>query len=96
MKPRVFISSALVVAFFTALTIASSPQLHEKLHKVGSHHECAATLIASGNCEHSAPPSVAPKSNNFPVSPVFLPQRFQFVVAAVPSSVQEHAPPASH
>jgi len=53
-------------------------------------------LIASGNCEHSAPPSVAPKSNNFPVLPAFSPQRFQFVVASVPSSIQEHAPPASH
>jgi hypothetical protein len=83
-------------AFFVALTLASSPHLHERLHKVDSQHACAATLITSGNCEHSAPPSIAPKSNNFPVWPAFLPQRFQFVVAAVPSSIQEHAPPAPH
>jgi hypothetical protein len=96
MKPRAWIGIGVVVSFFTALTIASSPQLHERLHKVDSHHECAATMIASGKCEHSAPPAVAPKPNNFPVSPAFLPQRFQFVVASVPSSIQEHAPPASH
>jgi hypothetical protein len=96
MKARAGIGIGVVIAFFTALTIASSPRLHEKLHKAGPHHECAATLIASGNCEHSVPPSVAPKSYNFPVSPAFLPQRFQFVVASVPSSIQEHAPPASH
>jgi len=96
MKPRACIGLSVLIGFFAALTLASSPRLHEKLHKPGAHHECAATLIASGNCEHSAPPSVAPKSNNFPVSPAFLPQRFQFVVASVPSSIQEHAPPASY
>jgi hypothetical protein len=53
-------------------------------------------MIASGNCEHSAPPQLAPKLENAPNSPAFLPKRFQFVVASVPSSVQEHAPPASH
>ena len=96
MKPRAFIGIGVVVAFFGALTIASSPQLHEKLHKVGPQHECAATLVASGNCQHSAPPQGAPKLENAPNSPAFLPQRFQSVIAAVPSSIQEHAPPASH
>ena len=93
MKPRTWIGIGVVVAFFTALTIASSPRLHEKLHKVGPQHECAATMIASGNCEHSAPPQLVPKLENAPNSPAFLPKRFQFVVASVPSSVQEHAPP---
>jgi len=96
MKACARVGISVLVAFLVALTLASSPQLHEKLHKPSSQHECAATLIASGNCEHSAPPSAVPKSNNFPVWPAFLPQRFQFVVASVPSSVQEHAPPASH
>jgi len=93
MKARASIGISIVIAFFTALTIASSPRLHEKLHKVGTHHECAATMIASGNCEHSAPPQLVPKLENAPNSPAFLPKRFQFVVASVPSSVQEHAPP---
>jgi hypothetical protein len=96
MKACARVEIGVLFAFFAALTLASSPQLHEKLHKPRAHHECAATLIASGNCEHGASSSVAPKSNNFPVSPAFLLQRFQFVVASVPSSIQEHAPPASH
>jgi hypothetical protein len=83
-------------AFFVALTVASSARLHEKLHKPRADHECAATLIAAGNCEHSAPPQDAPKLENAPNSPAFLPKRFQSVIAAVPSSIQEHAPPASH
>jgi hypothetical protein len=95
MKPRAFIGLGIVSAFFAALTIASSPQLHEKLHKTGPRHECAATILASGNCEHSAPPQAAPKLENAPNSPAFLPQHFQRVIASVPSSVQEHAPPAS-
>jgi hypothetical protein len=93
MKPRAFIGIGVVAAFFAALTIASSPKLHQKLHKVGPQHECAATLIASGSCEHSAPPQGAPKLENAPNSPAFLPQRFQRVIASVPSSIQEHAPP---
>jgi len=83
-------------AFFIALTLASSPQLHEKLHKIDSQHACAATMIAAGNCEHTAPSQDAPKLENAPNSPAFLPQRFQSVIAAVPSSIQEHAPPTSH
>jgi hypothetical protein len=95
MKARAGIGIGVVIAFFTALTIASSPRLHEKLHKVGTHHECAATMIASGSCEHSALPQLVPKLENAPNSPSFLPKRFQFVVASVPSSVQEHAPPVA-
>jgi hypothetical protein len=95
MKARAGIGIGVVIAFFTALTIASSPRLHEKLHKAGPNHECAATMIASGNCEHNAPPQLVPKLENAPNSPAFLPKRFQFVVASVPSSVQEHAPPAA-
>ncbi len=95
MKPRAWIGIGIVVAFFAALTIASSPRLHEKLHKVGPHHQCAATIIASGNCEHTASPQLVPKLRNAPNSPAFLPKRFQFVIASVPSSVQEHAPPVA-
>jgi len=95
MKPRAFIGIGIIAAFFAALTIASSPQLHEKLHKTSSQHECAATILASGNCEHSPPPQGAPKLENAPNLPAFLPQRFQPVIASVPSSIQEHAPPVS-
>src|SRR5205823_10809224 len=87
---------SVLFAFFVALTLASSPRLHERLHKVDSQHACAATLIASGNCEHTASPQLVPKLENAPNSPAFLPKRFQFVVASVPSSIQEHAPPAFH
>ena len=95
MKLRACIGLSVLIGFFAALTLASSPQLHEKLHKTGTHHECAATMIASGSCEHTAPPSIVPKNQDAPVSPAFLAQHFRFVIAAVPSSVQEHAPPVA-
>jgi hypothetical protein len=96
MKAYARVGISVLVAFFVAFTLANSPQLHERLHKVDSQHACAATMIASGNCEHIAWPQLVPKLENAPNSPAFLPKHFQFVVAAVPSSIQEHAPPAAH
>src|SRR4029078_2744170 len=96
MKACARVGISVLFVFFVALTLASSPRLHERLHKVDSQHACAATMIASGNCEHAAPPTLVPKLYKAPNSPSFLPKRFQFVVASVPSSVQDHAPPASH
>jgi len=96
MKARAGIAISVVVAFFAALTLASAPQLHEKLHKVGAQHECAATMIASGNYEHGAPPAITAEAQESPISPAFLPPRFQFVIAAVPCFILEHAPPVAH
>jgi len=84
----------LIAAFLCALLVASSPRLHEKLHQVGSHHECAATILAAGNCEDAATPQTAPQIQNAPTAPAFLPLHLQCVVAAIVSSVLEHAPPA--
>jgi len=95
MKACIRVGISVLFAFFVALTLASSPRLHEKVHKPSSQHECAATILASGNCEHSAPPQTTPKLENAANSPAFLPHRLQRVIASVPSSVQEHAPPAS-
>jgi hypothetical protein len=82
-------------AVLAAIVLSDAPRLHEKLHKVnGAGHVCAATMMASGNCEHSAPPSLSPKIQNPPVSPAFLQQGSRVVIAAVPFSVLEHAPPA--
>jgi hypothetical protein len=93
MKVRAAIGINLIVAFFAALTLASSPQLHERLHKVDSQHECAATLIASGNVHHAAPP---PLLANLPVreTSLILLRDSELIRIVVPSSVLEHAPPA--
>src|SRR5438067_11289697 len=71
MKACARVGISVLFAFFVALTLASSPRLHERLHKVDSQHACAATMIASGNCEHAAPPQLSPKLENAPNSPAF-------------------------
>jgi hypothetical protein len=94
MKVRAALGIHIIVAFFAALTLASSPQLHERLHKVDSQHECAATLIAAGNYHHAAPPPVLAAHPWAPNARAFPPQNSEVVRAVVPSSILEHAPPA--
>jgi hypothetical protein len=82
-------------AFLAALALSVSPQWHEWLHpkaKTGQH-ECAVTLIGSGNFQHSAPAPLV-------VAPA---PEFSFVLALHPvwvaspfigARIFEHAPPA--
>jgi len=94
-SPRIA-ALACIVAFLVTIALSDAPRLHDQIHKVnGVGHVCAATMMASGNCEHNAPPTAAPKGHYVSVSPAFLPLRSQVVVAAVPFSVLEHAPPVS-
>jgi len=84
----------LLAAFLCAVAVASSPRLHEKVHHVGSRHECAATLLASGNCEQAAAPQIIPTVEKASVALAFLWRRCQLVIATALSSILEHAPPA--
>ena len=85
----------LLASFLCALTVASSPQLHEKIHQIGRQHECAATLLASGNCDHATAPQITPTIEKAPVALAFGWPRCQLVIAPAPSSILEHAPPAA-
>jgi hypothetical protein len=86
------ISLGLICAFVFGIALASSPVLHNRVH-ADAQHECAATLIASGNYEHSAAPVII-------VRPVALEQLE--ITKATPAFVSslflnacilEHAPP---
>jgi hypothetical protein len=94
MKLRASISLGVFVAFVAALTLASSPQLHEQLHQVNSQHQCAATLVASGSYHHAAPPVLAATALS-PSTPAFTPENSELVLATASSSVLEHAPPSA-
>jgi hypothetical protein len=95
---RAAIHLALLGSFFFALTLSSSPALHERFHPDARlpGHECAVTVIASGSYVSSAPP---------PVVVVALPRQIVFEVARLSpiwisslfseSCVFEHAPPAT-
>jgi hypothetical protein len=96
MRPRAVIAVGLVAAFLAAVTLASSPRLHDRLHPGGAQHECAATMIAAGNCEHTAAAPLLPEFFNCLVRGALLSRDFAFVGAAVVSSVLEHAPPPAY
>lgn len=96
-KLQVFVASGLFSAFFFALALAASPQLHARFHAdAGSpDHECAVTLIATGKYEQAgAPPVVvAPQPalvfEKIPaLAPVWVPAPF------FGARIFEHAPPA--
>jgi hypothetical protein len=94
---RRILALLLFVAIGLAAGLASSPQLHNWLHDAGDsgQHECAATLMSSGNIEHSdcAPPAVAPQPA--PSVPAFRTQLFPRVLAFFGFARLEHAPPAT-
>jgi hypothetical protein len=93
-KARTAIGLSVLVALLRAITLASAPQLHEKLHAIGPQHECAATIIASGSYENAVSPPVLATLPNVPISSAFLLPEIERVTAAVPTSILEHAPPA--
>jgi hypothetical protein len=55
---RTFIAACVFAAFFWALALSGSPQLHQRVHADAKRveHSCAVTLIASGTYEHAAHP----------------------------------------
>jgi hypothetical protein len=95
MKLRVGLGIGVIAAFLAALALASAPQLHEYLHKSQRQHECAATIVASGNYHHAAPSPILPAKPLAPSAHAFTPQNSELVFAAVSSSILEHAPPSA-
>ncbi|MEO7725148.1 MAG: hypothetical protein ABIU29_10785 [Chthoniobacterales bacterium] len=92
-----FVSANLAFAFLFVLALSVAPQWHERLHKdaASSQHQCAVTLIATGNYQQSdAPVLVAPPRPfvHFSTLPALRP-----VWVAAPflgAAIFEHAPPA--
>src|SRR3954468_15622132 len=83
--------------FLFTLVLAAIPQLHERIHASSGapNHECAVTLLASGNYQHSpqATISLAP-----PAPPKFfvpVQASFSLVGAHLEFSLLEHAPPVN-
>jgi hypothetical protein len=92
---RAIVAAGFIGTLLFALVLSSAPQLHERIHQpTGSTHECAVTLLAAGNCEHTPCDAIAiapqpPK----PASALFH-RHFQLVSARLEFSLLEHAPPA--
>lgn len=94
---RAWIASGLSAAFLLALALAVSPQWHARFHPDAnsSGHECAVTLIATGQAEQASAPPIfvtPPLATVFEevpaLAPVWVPALF------LGASILEHAPPA--
>ncbi|MEY2490734.1 MAG: hypothetical protein QOC70_2676 [Verrucomicrobiota bacterium] len=92
---RAIVATGFIGAFLFTLVLSAAPQLHERIHQpTGATHECAVTLLTSGNCTHTpsntitiAPPLPQPAS-------CFFPSGFQLVSPHLDFSLLEHGPPA--
>jgi hypothetical protein len=94
---RAFIAICVSAAFLCALALSASPQLHHYVHKDANRieHNCAATMIASGNYDHAAhPPLVSAPlpSIHFSKIPALTPHWVESPFLG--ASIFEHAPPA--
>ena len=94
---RTAIAAGSIAAVLFAVVLSAIPQLHEQIHGGfgDPNHECAVTLLTSGNYQHTAQATIflAP-----PAPPkLFLPVQagFSFVNAHLEFSLLEHAPPAN-
>ena len=93
---RALVAMGCIAAVLFALILSAIPRLHEEIHAASSaaNHECAVTLLASGNYQHTpnAAISVAPPAS--PSSFAHALPGFVFVSAHLEFSLLEHAPPA--
>jgi hypothetical protein len=91
------VASWLCAALLLALALSVSPRWHDLIHpdaKSGKH-ECAVTLVSSGNVQHSAPaPLVVVPAPALQFS--FVPALHPVWVASpfIGARIFEHAPPA--
>jgi len=93
---RAFIATFISAAFFWALLLSVSPQLHARIHADANSgdHTCAVTLIATGNYDHPAqPPLVSAQlpAIHFSKIPALTPQWVESPFLG--ACIFEHAPP---
>ena len=93
---RAITAAGCIAAVLLALVLSAIPQLHEQIHGASSapNHECAVTLLTSGNYQHTpnATISLAPPTPPTAFAHVF--SISQPVNARLEFSLLEHAPPA--
>ena len=92
---RAIVAAGCVGAFLFAVTLSALPQLHEQIHSAtGSpNHECAVTLLASGNCQHTPVETISLAPPAPPQAVAHISRSFRLVTAHLEFSLLEHAPP---
>jgi hypothetical protein len=94
---RALVAAFVSVGFLWALALSASPQLHQRVHKDANRveHNCAVTMIASGNYDHAAHPPLV----SAPVPAIHFSTIPALALCWVQSPflgacIFEHAPPA--
>jgi hypothetical protein len=94
---RAAIAAGSIGAILFAVVLSAIPQLHEQIHDGfgAPNHECAVTLLASGNCQHTPQATISLPPPGPPKLFVAAVASFSFVSAHLQFSLLEHAPPAN-
>ena len=93
---RAIVAAGCIGALVLALVLSAVPQLHEELHAVSgaANHECAVTLLTSGNYQHTPTVMISLAPPAPPATFIHVQASFQLVNAHLEFSLLEHAPPA--
>jgi hypothetical protein len=91
---RAVVAAGCIGAVLFALVLSAIPRLHEQIHAASStaNHECAVTLLTSGNYQHTVSDAIA-IAPPAPTLFAHVSSRFESVSASLEFSLLEHAPP---
>ena len=92
---RAMIAAGCIASVLLALVLSAIPQLHEQIHGATSapNHECAVTLLTSGNYQHTPAATISLAPPAPPTAFAHALASFQLVSARLECSLLEHAPP---
>jgi hypothetical protein len=93
---RAIVAVGCIGAILFAVVLSAIPQLHEQIHATtgAPNHECAVTLLTSGNYQHTPTISISVAPANPPAKFAHAFASFQLVSARLEFSLLEHAPPS--
>jgi hypothetical protein len=94
---RAVIAAGSIAAILFAVVLSAIPELHEQIHDGfgAANHECAVTLLTSGNYQHTPPATISLAPPGPPKLFVPLQTIVSLVSAHLEFSLLEHAPPAN-
>ena len=93
---RAIVVAGCIGAVLFAVILSAIPRLHEQIHSAtgAPNHECAVTLLTSGNYQHTPAATISLAPPAPPTSFAHTFASFQLVSAHLEFSLLEHAPPA--
>jgi hypothetical protein len=93
---RAVIAFGSLAAILFACLLSAIPQLHEEIHALSgtANHECAVTLLTSGNYQHTPNTAISLAPPTPPAEYAHVSSSNVVVSAHLEFSLLEHAPPA--